>query len=234
MISQPYATSCNKKMESSAIELWIKKSPRWEKCKALTNRWDLAIPRYHRRSLFWNAKTLRGKWNKNYKARWVSCGREKKNNDEVRLSPVLYLPIIRQILSSATQKGWYRKQFDFSNAFSSGTGTHSVCIELLKVATDDVTGRTEVKRLEHVLYGLKLAARIWHGLIESKFAKLAVTQLRSFHYVNKNNGEISFFGYELLIFTKTLSENKILGRRLERTFVLKDLGEPKQLLSVEQ
>jgi hypothetical protein len=170
-----------------------------------------------------------------YKARWVLRGftqRPGVDYDKI-FSPVVKFAIVRDVMSLALSRDWVIHQLDVKNAFLHGTLTETVYCSQPTGSID--TARTDlVCRLNHSLYGLKLAPRAWY----SCFASL--------HRLRRGKSDASLFIYRLdndtvylLLYIDdimlTASTADLLQRTivaLQREIAMKDLGPLHHFLSI--
>lgn len=173
-----------------------------------------------------------------YRARLVAKGFAQRHGcdyDET-YAPVIKWSTLRTLLAIAAQNAMAITHLDVTTAFLYGDLDESV---FMKQPEGFVQPGAENKvcRLRKAIYGLKQAARAWHGKISSVLEELKFkrTQTEPCVFRSENNGErlyIALYVDDLYIFSANPVRTAEITSQLEKHFRMRNLGEIRNLLGV--
>jgi hypothetical protein len=115
-----------------------------------------------------------------YKARWVLRGfsQEQGIDFDETFNPVIKPATVRVILSIALSLKWETRQLDVKNAFLHGKHV-DVIYSCQPTSFIDSTRPEHVCRLNHSLYSLKQAPRVWYQRFATFITSIGFTCSRS-------------------------------------------------------
>ena len=174
--------------------------------------------------------------NSKYKARLVAQGFTQKfgiDYEEV-FAPVTRSATFRTLLSVASSRKLFIKQYDVKSAFLNGTLNE----EIFMKCPPNLQQENKVLRLHKSLYGLKQAARVWNQtfhkvMLEERFIQSKFDECL---YIFKNNSNVCYAIVhvdDMIFASNSISLIESKTSALNKSFELKCLGDVKNYLSIE-
>lgn len=186
----------------------------------------------------WVFKTKLNEDNKvsEFKARLVAKGytQEQGNDYDEVFAPVVRSPTIRMFLNVTARRNLQIRQFDIKTAFLNG----KLDEEIYMKQPEGFQVGDKVCRLHKAIYGLKQAARMWNIAIDEVLhaCGFKVSTADPCLYYKRNETEETYLIMhvdDLLIASNTVEHINLVEKHISSFFELKNLGEPRNFLSVK-
>jgi hypothetical protein len=176
------------------------------------------------------------KW---YKARLVVKGFAQKKGidfDEI-FSPVVKMTSIRTILSLVVVEYLHLEQLDVKTTFLHGDLEEEIYMQ--QPQGYEVKGKENlVCRLKKTFYGIKQAPRKWYLKFDRFMTEQGYSRCHSDHCVyfkNLENGSyiiLLLYVDDMLVAGSNMQDINVLKKKLDNSFVMKDLGATKEILGM--
>ncbi|GAA5945328.1 uncharacterized protein JCM15063_001077, partial [Sporobolomyces koalae] len=186
----------------------------------------------------WRKKDQHGRVT-GHKVRLVALGYNQREGVDFKetFAPVAKFTSIRVLLATAARRNLLVHQADVDKAYLHGILDEDIYVRIPEgIERDEYAGK--VLKLDRALYGLKQAGRVWNHKIDATLRRLGYLRTKSDAciYVCERGGEfhyIALYVDDLLFISSSLEEITRCKDGLREEYGIKDLGEAKFILGIQ-